>query len=352
MKAIKLILLAGVSLLALGSCQKAENLGGQAIRFSATANPTTKTAYGDYDNTDKPTKQSINWIEGESVRVWSDIASLRYDANVHYYDYVIANPEGNKASLSNNTVISNGLVYSENYTGDTDYNFWAISPAKALETPENGPENGKALYTIVSQTGTAPSNGVIPADMDQAVLLASATDRPWKAYGNTDKSISLVFNPAFTAFEITLLGDMNLGNESITLTSVVLKSADGAKDLAAKVTATFGSPISYSFAGYSDLTYTFPGDGVTINESTLITFTVLAIPEDVEGLKLIFNLGDGQVRTATLTSSNTEDPLVFGACQKHRLYGLAMPDGFKMFASEAELKVALTKPVDHDELHL
>ena len=46
-----LLLLAGMSLL-LAGCQKEGRNGGDAdlIRFSASARPETKTAYGDYEN--------------------------------------------------------------------------------------------------------------------------------------------------------------------------------------------------------------------------------------------------------------------------------------------------------------
>ena len=331
MKAIKLFLLAGVTLLALSSCQKVEKLGGQAIRFSASS-VGTKTAY------DETAPGQINWVNEELVRVWSDKATLRYDASVKYYDYVIADASGNEATLSNQEG-SNGLVYVD---GVDEYQFWAVSPASAVAKPTDGVAN----YTIkANQAGESiDEDGVIPADMDQAVLLASATG-PWMEYGNTTKTYQLMFQPAFTAFEITLKGASAMAEgEVIELTKVELVSGDG---LAGDVTATFGTDGLNFAAEVTPLTFTFP-EGTTLTQGTTVKFTVFAVPLDGEGLKLKFTLGDGQVRTATLFKGSgdaaTDFPIV--ACQKHLLYGLAMPNDFKMFASEEELKVADTTPVD------
>ena len=325
MKAIKLFLLAGVTLLALSSCQKVEKLGGQAIRFSASS-VGTKTAY------DETTPGQINWVNGDPVRVWSDYATLRYDASVKNYDYVIADASGNEATLSNQEG-SNGLVYVD---GVDEYQFWAVSPADAVAAP---PTAGKAEYTIkADQSGESITDGVIPADMSQAVLLASATG-PWREYGNTEKTYQLKFQPAFTAFEITLKGASAMaGDEVITLAKVELVSGDG---LAGDVTATFGTDGLTFAATVKPLTFTFPEE-TTLTKGTTVKFTVFAVPLEGTGLKLKFYLGDGQVRTATLLKGSgdaaTDFPIV--ACQKHLLYGLAMPNDFKMFASKAELEVA------------
>lgn len=322
MKAIKLFLIAGVSLLALGSCQKDEKVGGQAIRFSASAIG-TKTAY------DETSPGQINWIEGEQVRVWSDEATQRYDASKKFYDYVVSEPSGKEAKLANQEN-GNGLVYVD---GVDSYNFWAVSPASAVSSPAAG----KAGYTIkAAQTGESIADGVIPADMTQAVLLASATG-PWKPYANTDKTVKLAFQPAFTAFEVTMEGASIPEGEKIDIVSVALVSGEG---LAGDVVATFGADgISYE-ATPAALTFAFP-EGTSLTNGSTVTFTVFALPLAGTGLQLQFTLGDGQVRTATLMKG--EEPFPIVACQKHRLYGLAMPSDFKMFALDDNVDVADTQ---------
>ena len=319
MKAIKLFLLAGVSLLALSSCQKVEKLGGQEVRFSASANPMTKTEY------ESSASGKIFWSEGDQILIWSDYAVKRYNAGQKYSVYDIVNPNGNSASLANPASDPNGLTYVEDQEA---YNFWAVYPANAVSNPAGA----VAEYSISNQSPSAEdadvteTNVTIPADMSQAVLLAQATNAPKMAYHDYTKTISLTFEPAFTAYEITILGDLNDDANSITLNSLELSG------MAGDVTATFGNDgITYAASNTSALTYTFPAN-TTITNSKSVTFTVIALPVDAEGLQLVFNTSVG-TRTATLTNKADGSPITFAARNKHRLYGLAMPEGFAFFAS-------------------
>ena len=77
-KTIRLFLIAGLALLAL-SCQKADKNSGQEIRFTVSAEPQTKTAYGPYDTTDpsSATQQEIHWAEGDQVIIYGERAAKR-----------------------------------------------------------------------------------------------------------------------------------------------------------------------------------------------------------------------------------------------------------------------------------
>lgn len=331
MKAINLFLIAGVSLLALSSCQKVEKLGGQEVRFSASANPMTKTEY------ESSASGKIFWSEGDQILIWSDYAVKRYNAGQKYSVYDIVNPNGNSASLGNPAEDPNGLIYVE---GQDAYNFWAVYPATALSNPSGA----VAEYSISSQSPSAEdavatdTNVTIPADMSQAVLLAQATNRPWMAYHDYTKTISLTFEPAFTAYEITIIGDLNDDTSSITLNSLELSG------MAGDVTATFGTDgITYAASNTSALTYTFPSN-TTITNSKSLTFTVVALPVDAEGLKLVFDTSVGP-RTATLTNKADGTPITFAARSKHRLYGLAMPEGFAFYASLVDMQYEGTHPI-------
>lgn len=347
MKAIRLFLLTGISLLALSGCQKQlEQTGGQEVRFSASS-ANTKSAYESSES------GQINWTEDDQVFIWSDYATLRYDSSKNYFTYVVTNINGKSADLANPEG-TNGLVYSS----EKDlHSFWAISPAP---TVSENPANAVAKYSIdAAQSMPADAtveNGVIPADMSQAFMLAQALNIQKEKYGSTNKTIKFQFQPAFTAFEIAVKGAAAMTDtEEIVLKSVALVSSAG---LAGDVEATFATDGLIEFdttPAEEVLTYTFPDD-TKLTKGSTVTFTVFALPADAEGLQLQFTLGDGQVRTATLTTKETADtpaaPITFGACKKHRLYGLAMPNGFKMFASEAELIVADTVPVDDGEFHM
>lgn len=341
MKAIRLILLAGVTLLALGSCQKDEKLGGQEVRFSA-ANPSTKTAY------DPGAPGQINWMDGELVGIWSDKATLRYDAGTNYYAYVVKNSAGNLAELDNQDN-DNGLIYN----GNGAYQFWGVSPAGAAALTI-GESAVTAEYSISATQGPGEGDvtgGIYPADMNQAVLLAKTSISEVPA--PKTKPIYLRFRPSFTAFEVEIVrpASTDVGAKDIVIKSVEVVSGEG---LAGTVTATFNTDttndvdddgsITYTVADddRAQITYQFPDE----NPATLaaaggtVTFTVFAVPLDGEGLQFKFHLSDGQVRTATLYkkgSGGTLEPFSIVDRQKHRLYGLIMPDDFKMFTNKAEL---------------
>ena len=325
MKAIKLFLLAGVSLLALSSCQKAEKLGGQEIRFSASANPTTKTEYASSES------GLMKWLDTDKVLVWSDEAVTRYGGESSFQYDLVPMEDGAKATLTN-PAGTNGLVYVD---GVDNYNFWASCPPVASFA------DAQAQYSIsgsqapagdaVTETVEGVEKVTLPADMSQAFLLGSGTG-PWMAYHDYTKTITLAFQPAFTAYEITIIGHSELdADTSIGLTSVQLLSGDG---LAGEVTADFGTSGIEFTTTPAALTYTFPA-GTEITKAKSLTFTVMALPVDAEGLQLKFNLSDGSVQTAKLKTTTGED-VTFAALKKNRLTGIVMKDKivFKAVAAE------------------
>ena len=387
-KTIRLFLIAGLALLAF-SCQKADKYSGQEIRFTASAEPQTKTAYGPYNATDpnQATQQEIHWVEGDQIVIISDNAVKRYNANQHYsvYDIVDIDPNSlNKAKLDNPASDPNGLVYDEDKMGDSDYNFMAIYPASAEvvnniasvftyagDTPGPIPEDSYMFKIpgnqsmpvdeelIVDGTG----NVTIPADMSLAYMMAEAEKRPWMAYHDYTGTINLQFYPVFTAFEVILTAAPVFEGESITLTSVdfiygetIIEGGTDAKGNGQEEKKEWAGKVTFyeKFKDYEPLVYTFP-QGTAVEAGKTLTFTAFALPlnDNIKGnsynhLTLKFNLADGQVRTATLTNKDDASPISFAPRKKHRLYVLAVPGGFKMFATEAELQVEILNQQDHD----
>ena len=367
-KTIRLFLIAGLALLAF-SCQKADKYSGQEIRFTASAEPQTKTAYGPYnaDDPNSATQQAIHWEEGDQIVIVSDKAVKRYNANQHYsvYDIVDINPNSpNKAKLDNPSSDPNGLVYDENYTGEEDYGFMAIYPATSevingvsqMLDGNIGPDSYIISIPGNQSRPEGKSNIVdgnhvtIPTDMSYAYMLAEATGKPWMAYHDYTETINLQFYPAFTAFEITLTAAPAFDGEKIPLTSVELlhhvdlhypPENEPVSTVVEQGWAGKHLLINDSYS-YERLIYTFPSE-TYLEAGKTLTFTVIALPisptkRDYNDLKLVFTLGDGQVRTAIPYDSSGYD-LFFDPRMKHRLYGLAVPGGFKMFATEAELLV-------------
>ena len=382
-KTNRLFLIAGLALLVL-SCQKAEKYNGQEIRFTVSAEPSTKTVYGPYNNADpnSATQQEIHWVERDQIVIVSDKAVKRYNANQHYsvYDIVDINTDSpNKAKLENPASDPNGLVYDENYQGDSDYSFMAIYPAStevvsniasvftfAGDTPEI-PEDFYLFKIPGSQSMPVnkeiiiddSGNVTIPADMSLAYMMAETTKKPWMAYHDYTPTITLQFFPAFTAFEVILTAAPAFEGESIALTSVDFiygeniettpSGGTDAKGHGQDEKKEWAGKVTYDgFRDYEPLVYTFPA-GTAVEAGKTLTFTAFALPlrndiKDNTGnphnhLTLKFTLADGQVRTATLTNRESGLPISFDPYKKHRLYVLAVPGGFKMFATEAELLV-------------
>lgn len=355
MKRINILFLLTAGILLLAGCQKGmfNNPSGNEVRFAASSpQAQTKTVYGGYN--DDATWQSIDWITGENadeILIWSDNAEHRDDSNVKSATYKISEL---KAGTTNEAYIvpaaGNGLVY----TGADSYSFWSVYPATA---PATTPTGKTISYSIGASQSPAAGDAVtegttvtLPADMSNAVMLAAV-----EGATEGDSPITLYFYPAFTAFEISIKGAAAMDDgEVIGLSSVTLVSGEEL-ELAGDVTATLApgkDGTSFVEGTAAPLVYTFPTNTALTKDGTLV-FTVFARPLEVKGLKLKFTLADGQVRTASLykkVEEGVDNTITFGACKKHRLYGLAMPDGFKMFASEAELKVADATPVDHNVL--
>ena len=162
---IYLLLLAGMLLLA--GCQRG-NLNERVkkdVRFTAqSVSVGTKTDYGQY-STDK-TWQSIDWENGDRIRITSPEATHRYDNTRHYAEYMVigaaagtspgktGNPS--KARLTNAGIPDpehdpgvpdpagsidqnvNGLVW-----GDADsYHFFGIYPSPAVNSDSEFPFGG------------------------------------------------------------------------------------------------------------------------------------------------------------------------------------------------------------------
>ena len=323
-----LLLSAGI-LLSLAGCQKGTltNQSGQAIRFGAVTSAPTRTSYSgegtaDPDNADRLSWERIDWVADDQIMIASDKALSRDNVNYSAVYRVIA-PSKKNADVSQASIVNDegkGLVWGDD--ANEEYTFWGVYPAAV---GDKNLEDGKATFSIAASQ-SAGSDG--KPDMSQAVMLAMITGaKP------NDKSVDLQFYPAYTAFEFVL----KAANTEVNLTKVELVSSS---KLVGTVTATLaegtqnnsaGKPIGASaFSASTDagtvLTFTFPAN-TKVTKDTELTFTVFALPVDVVGLKLKFYTSDTDYQSATLKSKTDGDKITFDACRKHKVYGLAIPDG-------------------------
>ena len=331
---ITLLLSTGIILSFMG-CQRGTAPGqfkGEEVHFTAgTGKAVTKTVYsgqGTSDSSGNLTWERIDWEGGEYILIWSANATGR--SGNSSAEYAVINPTANGNQSKAETLKINEDVLT--WGTDETYSFWSIYPSDA-GTSTSGWTEGEVTFSIpASQTGTLDGTAV-KTDMSKAVMLAANTS------AEAGSSVELDFYPAYTAFEVTLLTQ----SEEITLTDMKLISEDGTTPVAGTISATilpgsktnnqgktvgnctFGTPTDTA----TEIAYTFP-EGTEVTSTQSITFTVLTLPTDYAGVKLQFNyLVNGNEFTQTVTLRKNDAPITFGACEKHRIVGLVMPDSWK-----------------------
>ena len=199
--------------------------------------------------------------------------------------------------------------------------------------------DGKASFTIPAaqqMAGTTVPAAVenvttLPVDMSNAWMFACKEDAP------SGEKVQLDFYPAFTAFELTLTADSDYDGD-ITVKKVELISETGLAGNVAATLVTGTRPNTVGTASHTigastyvctpatgNLTYTLPAD-TKVNKTSSVTFTVFALPQNIAGLKLKFYVKvDGEDASFTGTLSKGGQPITFGACEKHRIKGVAVP---------------------------
>ena len=363
------IVLGGIILLA--GCQKdgTTSKAGSLVKFTAGLKPAaTRTAYSGVVTNNF---ERINWEEGDEIVIWSDEAVDRNNTDANYASYAISSPQasGVKSTASLNSLTDgNGLIWVE---GVETYKFWGSSPAIS-----GTPVNGKASFTIpaaqqmksgaTAATATegagedAVTTVTLPADMSNAWMFACVEG------AQSGKNVQLDFYPAFTAFELTFEGDADYDGK-ITVTKVDLISdsplagsveatlAPGTRtNTVGEVAHTIGaSTYACTAAGESPytLSYTLP-EGSVVSAKDRIVLTVFALPQDVAGLKLRFHVTiDGEETTFTGTLSKGGQPITFGACEKHRIKGVAVPGNlWKIFYAPGIIEADEWVEVDGDPI--
>lgn len=320
------ILWAVAALVLLAGCQKFGG-AGKEIRFSAVAKPdaATKTVYsgevvGVYER--------INWVAGDVIRIASDLAQT--EGGDDYADYTLGTPEASGVNSTSKVTPSGGSGLE---WGSGTHHFWGIYPYHAITVSGSASAAGLSIpatqnVIAANKTETSTLTSFAP-DLSSAWMLA---DKSGVAEGASD--LDLDFYPAFTAFEFTLGSQdaVTLKIKSFTISSTTSELA-GTFDVTAFAdggASTYGSVSSAS----TSISVSF-GEGVDVTQTKSLTFTVLALPQVLDNLSITFNIEKGGVssyRTLPLKYSSTHathpgEFISFAACKKHRITGLALPNG-------------------------
>ena len=323
-----LLLLAAAGTLSLAGCQKTglsgTVSGDNTIRFAASAAPGTKTAYSGEvtDNIER-----IDWAKDDVIRIYSDKAVYRYDDAQHYSDYKVTSVSGSGATSTAEITPStgNGLVWGDEPAA---YTFYGIYPATDCASGAAGTLTG----TIPANQGTGdlaanmPKYGFLTAAQTATIAAADLDDNKTViTKKNGGKEVTLAFEPAFTAIEVTLKSTQ----PNTVLTGAHLVSSSTA--LAGNFTVSYaasGSGFTKTFDCKSATEKSVSISGLTdatIGPDASYTFTLFALPQNLKDLELVFDIQGAQSRRLALKKNGSS--IEFAACKKHRIYGLQMPDG-------------------------
>ncbi|MCR5351358.1 MAG: hypothetical protein K6E35_02540 [Bacteroidales bacterium] len=295
------------------------------LQFSATSTVQTKAIYG----ADAGNIQRIVWQGGDEVRIASDLAETLIGR--HACDYIVTPEEGDEdaASAQSRGRISrkptsfgstedSGLRWPENATGSAS--FWSVYPATAMD--EDHPDEISATIsstTTLSLSSRQPSGSVVkildPVNGSYPMVACMPS------VAANSSLVKLIYYPAFTAFQITLVNDtqVQLTINSCSLTSITSflsgKFTAPIEDLASRAPAT----SSVSITNVGKTVSAVVGQVLAAGEG--VTFNIFCLPQNITDLTFECNYtddtGTNTKRLALSTSGGT--PLTFSACKQHRL---------------------------------
>ncbi len=197
---ILFLLLAGVLLLA--GCQKEGKIGGKdAIRFTASSNPGTKTAYsGDVVNG----YERIEWNMGDKNRIYSNVAEHRYHEGQHWADYQITEIVSNtginsKANIDNvpGDGHGNGLVW-----GDLDLPFSPEFTAFSFDLKSKDREITVTKFELLSEETPIAGPFTVSYNGGKSYCFSGATDKVVTLAFESGTTISTTQNLKFTVFAL------------------------------------------------------------------------------------------------------------------------------------------------------
>ena len=343
--------------LAVSACEKSGGSESRQVRFSAVSRAEsavgTRTAYsGEYtEGSDNKVYERIDWLGSESntpdrIKIGMVKSMDTQNQSFASSEYVISqvSTEGLKSVASIEPVSANGLQWGDN---EGLYRFMGVYPSSGTiaydgsVNPGVGTVSGMSIpsaVTIDLSSSSSNNNVSYPADLSNAWMLADVRNV------QEDANVGLDFYPAFTAFEFTIKCQTS---NPIYLNSFSLSSASTAINGSYTATLNTGGASTYSFPTATSnneiTTVTFSGTGANANglevtDTKSATFTILALPTALSDLSITVTAkrqGPNNTlvpftRKLALKNSNIQSNdgfITFDACNKHRILGLAMPDG-------------------------
>ena len=316
---------AAVCLLGFSSCTK--DLTGRTIRFSARTRPdapVTKTEYSGANYTSgSKTYERIDWTDGDIIVLAmknNDVSMVSQEYSVNAISVAGVNSKTDLEPYGT----ENGLQW-----GAGTHDFWAAYPASKVTVGNHRMSATIPSSQIVTYSKKANNVSYFNPDMTDAFMVAGLQS------DQDADGIDLDFYPAFTTFEFTVGA-----NDNTTITSFEMETSTYETEsaiyvpLAGVSTATFdaSSNMSFSYSGTGTLSNTigvvFHDDkdapyNPIISTTASLNFKVFALPLDITGLRITFNLSDGTSKSLRLKQNGQW--ITFPATAKIQISGLAVP---------------------------
>lgn len=320
------IIAAAVCLLGLAGCTK--DLSGMRIRFRASTRPeapVTKTVYSGatYDGAGSKTYERIDWSNGDRI-----VLAMKNDevgmASQEYSVNTISVAGVNSKTDLMPYGAENGLEW-----GSGTHDFWAGYPASKVIVGNHRMSATIPSSQVVTYSKKANNTLIFNPDMSDAFMVAGLQS-PQDANG-----INLDFYPAYTCFEFTVGA-----NDNTTITSFEMETSTYETEsahfqpIAGVSTATFdaGSGMSVTYSGTGSTSSTigvvFHDDkdasyNPIISTTTSMNFKVFALPLDITGVKITFNMSNGTSKSLRLKQNDAW--ITFPAATKIQISGLMVP---------------------------
>lgn len=302
---------------------------GRPIVFTANtgySNGTeTRTEYSGYDElgnviTSTSAWERIDWVDGDLIRIWSgeevDYGNIQTGGG-HASDYVVASHKTGSNKRESLATLKNAGTNGLTWGSDKPHTFFAMYPSsntEGVDASKVGLDANRFKGTIPARQAVTLKSGsttFYKPDMNYAYMWAAQ-----KAEAGAD--VALAFKPLMTAFEFTVGSGED---ETMVLNSFTMTSNES------PISGDFTASVNADLTGFdlatanTGKTVTVDLGGVTVTKDKPVTFTLFALPNDIDGLTIAFNTAAG-VKTLPLKKDGAF--VSFPACKKIRITNIGV----------------------------
>ena len=283
----------------------------EGIRFNARAlgfgdrTRATRTAYsGEEVTSGGTTIERIDWVNGDKLMVYCAQATNPDKDGAPYGEYRVVSHSGESGQIYSTATLApsggaTGLIW-----GTGDHTFYGMYPSPGYP----GSLYGVQSFTAGTMVFSLPAAQVVTRQGETAIYAPDMSLAPMLCktgpVAARTLEVNLAFIPQYTAYSFTVTKG---GNDEVRLKRFILTSRTG--DLTGTVTVPkdqYGDPEAVTVEnGGKEITIDWSGSPIILNAANpSVTYTVLALPQAVSGLKLSF-LADVTVGSLTATDKTT-----------------------------------------------